>query len=104
MLGIKKLISIAEEAQNKYKHQESHTNNNNNNNNNKQSYFTKGLQENIKNLKNTWKGIKNISLKTSDYTSPDANIDSITILTKGTNVASAFNKYFYHWARYSITY
>ena len=52
MSGIKKLISIAEEAQNKYKHQESHTNNNNNNNN-KQSYFTKGLQENIKNLKNT---------------------------------------------------
>ena len=51
MSGIKKLISIAEEAQNKYKHQESHTNNNNNNN--KQSYFTKGLQENIKNLKNT---------------------------------------------------
>lgn len=100
MSGIKKLISIAEEAQNKYKHQESHTNNNNN----KQSYFTKGLQENIKNLKNTWKGIKNISLKTSDDTSPDANIDSITILTKGTNVASAFNKYFYHWARYSITY
>ena len=50
MSGIKKLISIAEEAQNKYKHQESHTNNNNNN---KQSYFTKGLQENIKNLKNT---------------------------------------------------
>lgn len=100
MSGIKKLISIAEEAQNKYKHQESHTNNNNN----KQSYFTKGLQENIKNLKNTWKGIKNVSLKTSDYASPDANIDSITILTKGTNVASAFNKYFYHWARYSITY
>lgn len=100
MSGIKKLISIAEEAQNKYKHQESHTNNNNN----KKSYFTKGLQENIKNLKNTWKGIKNVSLKTSDYTSPDANIDSITILTKGTNVASAFNKYFYHWARYSITY
>ena len=49
MSGIKKLISIAEEAQNKYKHQESHTNNNNN----KKSYFTKGLQENIKNLKNT---------------------------------------------------
>ena len=51
MSGIKKLISIAEQAQNKYKHQESHTNNNNNNN--KQSYFTKGFQENIKNLKNT---------------------------------------------------
>ena len=52
MSGIKKLISIAERSQNKYKHQESHTNNNNNNNN-KQSYFTKGFQENIKNLKNT---------------------------------------------------
>ena len=52
MSRIKKLISIAEQAQNKYKHQESHTNNNNNNNN-KQSYFTKGFQENIKNLKNT---------------------------------------------------
>ena len=32
----------------------------------KQSYFTNFFQENIKDLKNTWKGIKNISLKHSN--------------------------------------
>ena len=29
----------------------------------KQNYFTKYFESNIKNLKNTWKGIKSISLK-----------------------------------------
>ena len=34
----------------------------------KQSYFTNFFQENIKGLKSTWKGTKNISLKSSDQT------------------------------------
>ena len=31
----------------------------------KQNYFTKYFESNIKNLKNTWKGIKSITLKNS---------------------------------------
>ena len=61
----------------------------------KQSYFTKFFQNNLKNLKNTWKGIKSIiSLKNSSSNSPrllayqNGNIDNPE------RIANAFNNYF----------
>ena len=44
----------------------------------KQSYFTKLFQDNIKNLKNTWKVIKSVI---SNQTSPNAITDNHPLLT-----------------------
>ena len=53
------------------------------------------FQENIKDLKNTWKGIKNIiSLKSSNQISPNATIDNNVTLKNPITIANAFNKYF----------
>ena len=60
----------------------------------KNSYFAIFFQENIKDLKNTWKRTKNInSLKSSNQTS-NAIIDNNATLTDLFTIASAFNKCF----------
>ena len=61
----------------------------------KQSHFTNSYQKNIKDLKNICKGIKNISRKSLNCTSPDAIIDNNTILTNSDAIANTFNKYFF---------
>ena len=60
----------------------------------KHSYFTKFLNDNLNNLKNTWKGIKNlISLKTVSHSSP-SSISYNKTVTSPIEIANAFNNYF----------
>ena len=61
----------------------------------KQSYFTIFFfQENTKELKNAYKGIKNISEKSSNQASPNAIFDNNAILIDPIALTNAFNKYF----------
>ena len=55
------------------------------------SYFFKEI---VKGLKITWKGIKNISLESSNYTSPNALVDDNITLKEPITIDNAFNKYF----------
>ena len=61
----------------------------------KQNYFTKFFENNLKNLKNTWKGIKSIISKKSPFS------NSLTLLTfqnenidNPERIANIFNNYF----------
>ena len=62
--------------------------------NSKQNYFTKYFENNLKNLKNTWKGIRSVIyeklfFKFSNVTSyQNDNIDNIE------RIANIFNNYF----------
>ena len=59
----------------------------------KQSYLRKYFEYNIKNLKNTWKGIKSIvSLKNSGSSSP--NLLNFNIVSDPLTIAKVFNNYF----------
>ena len=61
----------------------------------KKSYFTNYFQNNLNNLKNTWKGIKNlISLKKLSNVVPSNVSDNGRSLTELPKRANAFNKYF----------
>ena len=59
----------------------------------KKCYFTNYFQNNLNNLKSTWKGIKNlISLKA--LPAPSNIFDNGRILTEPQEIANDFNKYF----------
>ena len=58
-------------------------------------YFTKFFNDNLNNLKNTWKGIKNlISLKNVSHSSPSSIHHNNKTLTSPFEIANAFNNYF----------
>ena len=59
----------------------------------KQSYFAKYFESNIKNLKNTWKGIKNIT-SNSASSSPNLLNFNNELTSDPLKMASVFNKYF----------
>ena len=66
-------------------------------------YFTKFFNDNLNNLKNTWKGIKNlISLKTVSHSSPSSIYCNNKIVTSPFEIASDFNDYFSN--KYSVLY
>ena len=61
----------------------------------KKSYFTNYFQNNLNDLKSTWKGIKNlISLKELPNVAPSNIFDNGRSLTEPQEIANAFNKYF----------
>ena len=61
----------------------------------KRLYFTKFFNDNLNNLKNTWKGIKNlISLKTVSHSSPSSIYYNNKTVTCPFEIANAFNNYF----------
>ena len=61
----------------------------------KQNYFTKYFETNIKNLKNTWKGIKSIiSLKNSASSSPNVINFNNELTSDPLKMANVFNNYF----------
>ena len=61
----------------------------------KQNYFTKYFESNIKNLKNTWKGIKSIiSLKNSASSSPNLLNFNNELTSDPLKIANVFNNYF----------
>ena len=61
----------------------------------KQNYFTKYFETNIKNLKNTWKGIKSIiSLKNSTSSSPNVINFNNELTSDPLKIANVFNNYF----------
>ena len=61
----------------------------------KQNYFTKYFETNIKNLKNTWKGIKSIiSLKNSASSSPNLINFHNELTSDPLKIANVFNNYF----------
>ena len=61
----------------------------------KKSYFTNYFQNNLNDLKSTWKGIKNlISLKELPNVAPSNIFDNGRSLTEPQEIANAFDKYF----------
>ena len=61
----------------------------------KKSYFTKYFQNNLNDLKSTWKGIKNlISLKELSNVAPSTILGNGRSLTESQDIANVFNKYF----------
>ena len=61
----------------------------------KQKYFTKYFETNVKNLKNTWKGIKSIiSLKNSTSSSPTVINFNNELTSDLLKIANVFNNYF----------
>ena len=61
----------------------------------KQNYFTKYFESNIKNLKNTWKGIKSIiSLKSSASSSPNLLNFNNELTSDPLKIANVFKNYF----------
>ena len=65
----------------------------------KQNYFTKYFQTNIKNLKNTWKGIKNIiSLKNFASSSPNLINFNNELTSDPLKIANVFNNDFSSFA------
>ena len=61
----------------------------------KQNYFTKYFESSIKNLKNTWKRIKNvISLKNSASSLPNLINFKNELTSHPFKIANVFNSYF----------
>ena len=61
----------------------------------KRSYFTNYFQNNLNDLKSTWKGIKNlICLKELPNVAPSNIFDNGGSLTEPQGMANNFNKYF----------
>ena len=61
----------------------------------KRSYFRKFFNDNLNNLKNTWKGIKNlISLKNVSHSSPSSIYYNNKTVTSPFEIANAFNSCF----------
>ena len=61
----------------------------------KHLYFTKFFNGNLNNLRNAWKGIKNlISLKTVSHSSPFSIYYNNKTVTSPFEIANAFNNYF----------
>ena len=61
----------------------------------KQNYFKKYFESNIKNLKNTWKGIKTtLSLKSSASSSPNVVNFNNELTSDSFKIANVFNNYF----------
>ena len=62
---------------------------------NKHTFFSSFFQNHIKDLKNTWKGIKRIiCLKDSTSTVPSTIIEDNRSLTNHKDIADTFNNYF----------
>ena len=74
----------------------------------KKSYFKNYFQNNLNDLKSTWKGIKNlISLKQLLNVAPYYVFDNGQSLTEPQEIVNAFNKYFVNAAtdiQFSIRY
>ena len=61
----------------------------------KQNYFNKYFQDNIRNLRKTWCGIKNIiQIKNNNGNSPSCLLDKGISITNPSEIASIFNSYF----------
>ena len=60
----------------------------------KQNYFTKYFESNIKNLKNTWNGIKSIILKNSASNSHNFLNFKNELTSDPPKIANVFNNYF----------
>ena len=60
----------------------------------KQNYFTKYFESNIKNIKNTWKGMKIIILKNSASSSPNLLNFNNELTSDPFRIANVFNNYF----------
>ena len=61
----------------------------------KQNYFSKYFSDNSKNLRDTWKGIKNIiHMKNNSNSSPTCILHNGDSLTDPTEIANTFNNYF----------
>ena len=60
----------------------------------KQNYFTKYFESNIKNLKNTWKGIKSMSLKNSPSVSLIFLNSNNKLTIDPLKIANILNNYF----------
>ena len=61
----------------------------------KQFYFTRYFQENIKDLKNMWRGIKKrISSNNYNHIFPTNILVNKETITNPLNIANAFNNYF----------
>ena len=61
----------------------------------KRLYYATFFNDNLNNLKITWKGIKNlISLKTASHSSPSSICYNNKIVTSPFEIANAFNNYF----------
>ena len=57
--------------------------------------FYKIFNDNLHNLKNTWKGIKNLSyFKTVSHSSPFSISDNIKTTTSPSEITNAFSNYF----------
>ena len=61
----------------------------------RKSYFTNYLQNDLNDLKSTWKGMKNlISLKELSNVAPSTILGNGRSLTESQDIANVFNKYF----------
>ena len=61
----------------------------------KQNYFNKYLSDNIKTLRETWKGIKNIiQMKNNTDSLPTCILNNGFSITDPTQIANSFNNYF----------
>ena len=61
----------------------------------KENHFNKYFSDNVKNLRETWKGIKNIiQIKTNTDSLPTCIFDEGSSITDPTQIANVFNSYF----------
>ena len=60
----------------------------------KRSYFRKFFNDNLNNLKNTWKSIKNLILLKLSHSSPSSIYYNNKTVTSPFEIANAFNNYF----------
>ncbi|XP_065684726.1 uncharacterized protein LOC136096953 [Hydra vulgaris] len=61
----------------------------------KKNYFDNYFTENIKNIKATWKGIKNIiSIKSNSHTTPNVIVHNNITITNPFDICNTFNNYF----------
>ena len=61
----------------------------------KENYFNKYFSDNVKNLRETWKGIKNIiQMKNNTDSLPTCILDNGLPITEPSEIANSFNSYF----------
>ena len=61
----------------------------------KQNHFRQYFSDNVKNLRETWKGINSIiQIKNRSYSLPNSILDNGTSITDPTQIANSFNSYF----------
>ena len=60
----------------------------------KQNHFSKYFSDNVKNLRNTWKGNNIIQIKNNSDSLPSCLLDNGSSLTNPSQIANVFNSYF----------